>query len=186
MLHKGTQSIKTERLTLRRFSTNDAEAMFSNWCNDARVSEYMSWEPHGNIAVTRAILGDWVMAYSNPAYYHWGIEMGGELIGSISAHNVNERIRSCEVGYALSYDKWNMGIMTEALTALLDFLFDEVGFNRVGALHRLENPASGRVMEKCGMQLEGIIRQIVSDDAGNFYDCRQYSIVASDRKQDRS
>jgi len=179
MIHRGTQAIYTERLVLRQLTVSDAEDMFRNWGNDERVSRYMSWEPHGNISVTRALLDSWQASYRNKAYYQWGIEMDGELIGSISAHNVNDMIRSCEVGYAIGYDWWNQGIMTEALTALIQFLF-ETGFNRIAAIHRLENPASGRVMEKCGMQYEGVIRQIIPDGKGHFYDVKQYAIIASD------
>ncbi|MCL2632691.1 MAG: GNAT family N-acetyltransferase, partial [Coriobacteriia bacterium] len=81
---------------------------------------------------------------------------------------------------ALGYNWWNRGIMTEALTALIEYLFD-TGFNRIAAIHRVENPASGRVMEKSGMQYEGLIRQIITDGAGGFHDAQQYAIVAADR-----
>ena len=181
MIHRGSQTITTERLVIRRFQQGDADAMFRNWCNDEQVSRYMSWEPHGTIKETERVLAEWVGAYVNSAYYHWGIEIGGELVGSIGAHNVNSTLRSCEVGYALSRDWWNQGIMTEALLALIDYLF-ETGFNRVAAIHRVENPASGRVMEKAGMQFEGTIRQIIIDNTGNFHDAKQYAIVARDTR----
>lgn len=44
--HRGTQTLKTERLILRRFYVSDAQAMFENWANDERVTRFMSWFPH--------------------------------------------------------------------------------------------------------------------------------------------
>ncbi|MCL2632877.1 MAG: GNAT family N-acetyltransferase, partial [Coriobacteriia bacterium] len=85
MIHRGTRTITTERLTLRRFTVDDAEAMFRNWADDERVSRYMTWEPHGDISVTRSLLENWVATYSNNAYYQWCIDFEGEMIGSISA-----------------------------------------------------------------------------------------------------
>jgi len=182
MNHRGTQRIRTQRLLLRPMAIGDAEAMFYNWANNPEVTRYLTWRPHDNIAMTAATIRNWVMQYGNQAFYLWGIELNGMLIGSISAHTSDESIRSTEVGYVLSQHMWGQGIMTEALAAVLEYLFS-VGFNRIYARHRLENPASGRVMQKCGMRYEGVIRQSGLDAYGYIHDMMQYSIVASDRVQ---
>lgn len=49
MTHKGTVMLETERLILRRFVAEDAEAMFRNWVNDPEVTRYLTWQPHGSI-----------------------------------------------------------------------------------------------------------------------------------------
>lgn len=55
LTHKGTQVIKTKRLTLRKFTLNDAQAMFDTWANDERVTRFLTWEPHGSIETTKYI-----------------------------------------------------------------------------------------------------------------------------------
>lgn len=70
--------------------------------------------------------------------------------------------------------------MTEALKAVINYLFEEVGMNRIEARHNTLNPASGRVMQKSGMKFEGIMRQIKVNKYGEFYDLAVYSILKSD------
>jgi len=180
MEHKGTQTLSTERLILRCFQTSDAEAMFENWANDPRVVEYLTWDVHGDITVTQSVLATWVESYQKADYYQWAIEYAGTLIGAIGAHDINEQLRSVAFGYCIGHQWWGLGIMTEALAAVLDYLF-AIGFNRIWAIHEVNNPASGRVMQKCGLQLEGTIRQGAADNSGNIHDVVQYAIIAADR-----
>jgi len=150
--HIGTQTIKTKRLTLRRFMLDDADAMFANWANDAEVSKYLTWEPHGDIAVTKAVISTWLDEYQNKNVYNWVIELNGDIIGSIGVLKSNDELCEAEAGYCLAKAYWNQGIMTEAYQAVLDFAFSNVGFQRVYAKHHIDNPNSGKVMRKCGMK----------------------------------
>ncbi|MCL2055062.1 MAG: GNAT family N-acetyltransferase [Oscillospiraceae bacterium] len=88
--------MKTKRLLLRRFTLNDVEPMFNNWANDPDVTEYLMWQPHGNISVTKDVLNDWVSSYERDNYYHWGIvvEATGELIGGISTILQDDKIEA--------------------------------------------------------------------------------------------
>ena len=54
--HKGTQTIETSRLILRQARMEDAEVMFRNWANDAEVTKYLTWPPHGNMEVMKKVL----------------------------------------------------------------------------------------------------------------------------------
>jgi len=67
---------------------------------------------------------------------------------------------ACEIGYCIGSALWNKGYSTEALQAVIDFLFVEVGLNRISAKHDILNPASGEVMKKCKMTHEGILRDV--------------------------
>ncbi|MCL2150917.1 MAG: GNAT family N-acetyltransferase [Coriobacteriia bacterium] len=180
MMHRGTQTIYTDRLVLRRIKPGDGKEIFFNWANDAVVTQYLTWLPHKDVAESKSVAQAWSHEYSRLDFYLWGIEIGGNLIGTISAHNINELMRSVEVGYAIGRAWWGQGIMTEALTAVIDYLF-QTGFNRIAAFHHLDNPASGRVMQKSGMTFEGTLRQYAMDNRGTIIDVRLYSIVASDR-----
>ncbi len=157
--HSGSKILKTERLTLRPFRVNDAEDMFRNWAGDSEVTKFLTWTPHKNVDETRALLAAWEEEAQRPDVYHWAIECGGMLVGDISVVEVNERAESACVGYCLSRKYWGRGIMSEAFRAVLSYLFGEVKFNRVYSSHSAENPASGKVMEKCGLLYEGTFRE---------------------------
>lgn len=184
LTHKGTHPITTPRLLLRPFTLEDAPAMYANWASNPEVTKFLTWPTHPNVDVSRAVLADWVARYGEPAYYQWAItipEAGGEPIGSIAVVNLNERVCSAEVGYCIGRKWWHQGIMTEALQAVMDFLFDEVGVNRIEARHDPRNPHSGGVMRKCGMTYEGTHRQSDRNNQG-VCDASWYAILASDRK----
>ena len=169
LIHKGTKTIETERLILRQFTMEDADAMFRNWCNDDEVTRYLTWPTHESVEITKMVLSDWTSHYAEPDYYQWAIvlkENGSEPIGSIGVVRINPATECAEIGYCMSRAHWRKGIMPEALNALVDFLFDEVGFNRIEATHAADNPASGRVMEKAGLRYEGTLRQSGKCSAG--------------------
>ena len=150
----GTQMLQTERLILRRLVESDAEAMFQNWASSAENLTYVTWDPHPDVEVTRNSIRNWIASYTNPNYYKWTIclkEDPEQVIGDISIVKMNEDDSSCEIGYVLGKAYWGNGMMTEALKAVLDFCFIQVGFQKVRARYVSLNPASGRVMEKAGM-----------------------------------
>ena len=149
--HKGTRELNTKRLSLRRFILSDAAAMYKNYATDERVSKFLSWKPYSCIEDVEDYLSDLISQYTKLNIYHWAIEMDSEIIGSISTIAINDKNCNCEIGYCLGYDYWNKGITTEALYAIMSFLFNEVGIHRIMAKHDVENPSSGRVLEKCNM-----------------------------------
>ena len=181
--HKGTKTIETERLILRPFVMEDAEAMYRNWASDDEVTKHLTWPTHGSVEVSRAVLSDWTSHYGEPDFYQWAIvlkENGPEPIGSITVVHINLKVDGAAMGYCMSRAHWRKGIMAEALRGLIAFLFDEVGFNRIEADHDPNNPASGRVMEKAGMRHEGVMRQAGRSNQGIIAVSR-WAILRSDR-----
>lgn len=151
MEHKGTKEITSERLLLRKFNDADSEEMFRNWANDKDVTRFLSWEPHGTIGVTQSMIDSWMNEYENLNFYHWAIVFNGNLIGSIGLLNPNDDNCEAEAGYCMSKTYWGKGIMPEALSLVLFYAFQEIGFKRIFAKHDVENPNSGKVMKKCNM-----------------------------------
>ncbi len=139
-------NLETQRLILRPFRNGDAEAMYRNWTCDERVAKYCRWHPHKSIAETEEYLNMCINAE-----YNWAITLKGndEPIGAIDLVGTNS-VGVPEIGYVLQHDYWGKGLMTEAVKAVIDELFRN-GFDKVGACHSIDNPASGKVMEKCGM-----------------------------------
>ncbi len=84
---------------------------------------------------------------------------------------------TCEMGYCLGKDYWNKGFATEALVAALDFLFGQVGYHRITAVHDGANVASGRVMRKAGLREEGTRRQAHLRRDGSFADIKCYALL---------
>ena len=60
MQHMGTRTIETERLTLRRFAAEDAQAMYQNWASDPEVTIYLTWPTHESVDISAAVIADWV------------------------------------------------------------------------------------------------------------------------------
>lgn len=185
LTHKGTQNIETGRLILRRFTLDDAQAIYDNWASDPEVTKFLSWPAHESIADTEAVLRGWVEAYDDKEIYQWAIVLkdnGDKPIGSISVISHNDRVAKADIGYCMGRPWWHKGIMSEALRAVMDYLFDEVGMNRIGAQHDPKNPHSGGVMRKCGMQYEGTLRQAGRNNRG-ICDICCYAMLKSDRKR---
>ena len=183
MKHCGTKRIETERLVLRRFTPDDAEAMYRNWASDSEVTRFLTWPVHASPETSRRLLEEWAEAYSNDAYYQWAIvfkENGDEPIGSISGVRHDDSIGEVEIGYCIGRPWWHRGITSEALNAVIEYFFEQVGALRVAAKHDPENPHSGMVMKKCGMKYEGTLRSASRNNQG-ICDICVYSVLKSER-----
>jgi len=184
--HLGTKTIETDRLILRKFVMEDAGAMFKNWVNDIEVLDYLTWEPHGRIEVTQELLTEWIEAYNHSNTYNWAIELKeiNEVIGSMTVIFASDKDFKCEIGYVIGKQFWSRGITTEALIAVDKFLIFEVGYNRIQMHHDTRNVASGRVMEKAGLTLEGTLRQRKIYRDGTLGDGHIWAIIKDDYKVD--
>jgi ribosomal-protein-alanine N-acetyltransferase len=182
MTHKGTLPLETERLILRRFTEDDTEAMFKNWASDPEVSKFLTWQPHKDTTVSENILRQWVSDYDNLFNYNWAIvpKTLNEPIGSISVVRSNMETETATIGYCIGKAWWHKGLMTEAFTAVIKFLFEEIGVNRIQACHDPRNPNSGAVMRKCGLVYEGTNRQAGKNNMDGFCDEVWYAIIAED------
>lgn len=142
--------------------------MFRNWAQSERVTRYLTWQPYKQIEEAFDYIQTVINNYANEDYYHWVIteKDSGDVIGSIGAVEHRDDIAEMEIGYCLSERFWGKGYMTEAFSAVIRYLFEEVGLNRILAAHDVRNPASGRVMEKCGLLYEGTLRQAGRNNQG--------------------
>ena len=181
MRHIGTQTLETSRLILRKFTENDGEAMFRNWASDPEVTKYLTWPTHSKVEVSNMIATQWVKESEKPDYYQWAIvpKELGEPIGSISIVNMDEKTDSVEIGYCIGKAWWGKGIMSEALSEVIRFAFEEMLAKRVCARHDTNNPTSGAVMRKCGMVYEGTLRRSDWNNQG-ICDTAHYSILRSE------
>ena len=175
--------IETERLILRRIRVSDAKDVF-DYSKDPDVAKYVLWQAQTDIKEAKSYCRAMIRQYKNDEPASWGIidRASGHLIGTIGYMSYDESNHSTEIGYSLAHWKWNQGIMTEALRQVIQYTFTSMDINRIEAQHETENPASGRVMQKCGMHKEGILRQRLYNK-GRYVDVCLYSILKSDFKK---
>ena len=177
--HTGTVRLETARLILRQTTVADAEQMYANYAADPEVTKYLMWKPHASVEVSKGILADWDKQNAKMDYYHWGIVLKetGQLIGAGGSQGINEINQSTELGYCLGRMYWGKGLMSEAVAAMIAYLFGVVGLHRIFARYDPHNIASGRVMEKCGMIYEGTHRHEGYSELLGFYDLAYYAIL---------
>ena len=169
--------LTTQRLVLRAFQLDDAEAV-QRLAGDRAIASTTCSIPH---PYPDGAAEQWIRG--QPEAYAEGISVTfaitlrktDELVGAIG-FNVNQKNDWAELGYWIGQPHWGRGYATEALRALIPWTFDTFPLNRLQACHFTRNPASGRVMIKAGMSHEGILRQRVKK-WGVFEDIAIYSIL---------
>jgi RimJ/RimL family protein N-acetyltransferase len=151
-------TLKTERLRLRKVKLADAEAIYRQYAQDAEVTKYVSWHAHKDIEETRDYVRMCLLAWDAGNAFHWVIERleDKQVIGMVSARAGGEK---WELGYVLARIHWERGYMTEAVKGIISWAMRQKDIYRIWAVCDVDNLASARVMEKAGMEREGILRR---------------------------
>lgn len=170
---------ETERIILRPIEISDAENIFNNYASKDNVTKYLTWKSHKSLDDTVSYLQNFVIPdYQNEKTYRWAIVLKetNEVIGCIDVVRYDETKQRAELGWVLDDSHWGKGIMPEAGKIVLDYLVKE-GFKRIQAFHDIENPKSGRVMEKIGMQYEGTLKKYAHSNDKQLIDVKLYAYV---------
>ena len=173
-------TLETVDLILRKPAMKDAGDIF-RYASDPEVARYVLWEPHRSPAETRSFvrfLRSRIRA-GYPSSWVVVLKKTGAVIGTIGFIWYSETNRSAELGYSFSREYWNHGYATQALGAVIDAAFSSLPLNRLEAQHDVRNPASGRVMKKCGLRQEGILRDRIVNK-GEYVNVALYAILRSD------
>lgn len=173
--------LETERLSLRAPQLADAEVI-QRMVSQYEIARYTLNIPHPypENGVTEWLERIEERMASGEKFYNFMmiLKTNAALIGSITI-NLEERHNRSEIGYWLDLPYWNQGYVTEASQRIIQFGFADLGLQRICASYFTQNAASRRVMEKAGMQFEGVLRQHIQRD-GIFYDLGYCGIVRSD------
>lgn len=175
--------IVTERLVLRDLTMDDAPAVH-RYGSDPEVVRYMPWGPN-----TWADTQDFLERKLDDqrADPRRGFDLAvtlassGELIGACGITIISTERLQAAMGYAYRRDIWGRGYATEAARALIAFGFERLGMHRICAYCDVDNIASARVLEKAGMQREGLLRQHMLMH-GQWRDFYLYAILEDDRR----
>lgn len=181
MNHLGTTMLTTERLLLRRFTAEDSESAFRSFASDVNATKFLKWQAHTSPEETATLIGNWVRSYERRDFYLWAIvpKSEGKPIGYIGVLYANDAVGMFHTCYCIGSAWWGKGIVTEAYGEVLRYLFENVDANRIEASHDPRNPASGKVMQKCGLRYEGTLRQADISNMG-ITDIAIYSILRED------
>jgi len=136
----------------------DAEAIFSSYACDTEVTKYLVWKPHESIETTRDFLRQCFASLEAGDELSWVItrKEDGRILGMIGLY---PRHFKAALGYVLARSFWNQGYATEAVCAVVEWAHARAEIHRVWAVCDVENQASARVLEKAGMQREGLLRR---------------------------
>ncbi|CAG9619989.1 GNAT family N-acetyltransferase [Sutcliffiella rhizosphaerae] len=178
----GTPQIETDRLILRKMVLSDANKAYDHWLSDERVSDNRVSAAHKTELETIRRIEKIVSNYPNKDFCWWAIEReaDNELIGEIDLYDFDNTTGNCEVSYTVGFHWWNQGYGTEALMAVVEFGFLHMNIHKIAAAHNMDNPASGKVMNKVGMVQEGIIRHKIRNAKNQYKDCAIYGILQED------
>jgi len=154
------EQIETERLLLRKPRMEDASAIFAGWAQDKEVTRYLTWHPHERIEQTQEFVQSCLAAWAQGTRFPYIITVKetSEVIGMIDPRIEGPK---AGIGYAAARTHWGKGYMTEATRTMIDWAFQQPCMYRVYATTDVENVASRRVLEKVGMQCEGILRKYI-------------------------
>lgn len=149
--------IETERLILRRWKTDDAEALYK-YASDPRVSELALWPCHDSVRMSREVI-ETIFA-PDPYTFAMVLKATDEPIGCIGlvpegCEHYQTGASEREAGYWIGYPYWGFGLTTEALGALINHCRDTLGLKSLMITTDCRNIASGRVAEKCGFRFVG-------------------------------
>lgn len=153
-------ALETERLKLRRILLGDAESLFAILSDQETMAHY-GHLPHRSIDDTRALIYDIDARYLKREGIRWGIARQGDdrLIGSCGLQRFGAGHHHAETGYELDRGSWGRGLMAEAMAAILDYGFAELGLHRVEAVIDDANVRSKALLLKLGFRAEGVLRE---------------------------
>ncbi len=175
---KGHPVLSTRRLLLRMPEPGDVAAI-TQQAGVFDVADTTLKIPHPyTVQDARNWIRDAGKQYRAGTLLQWVIFLRGhnELIGAIGLSGIDQAHRHAELGYWIGKPWWQNGFATEAARAVVEFAFSETVLHRIHAHHFARNPASGKVLQKIGMQYEGRLREHVVKWDG-YEDLEIYGII---------
>jgi [ribosomal protein S5]-alanine N-acetyltransferase len=171
-------TVTTPRLRLREFTHADFDWLHPI-SSDPTVTRYTGWGPN-EPQDTRAFLDEASRSRHGPDVFSWAVTLAdGTGIGSAGVEVTSREHRRASFGYVLDPRHWGRGYATEVAKGLVAFAHTTLEAHRVEATCDPDNAASGRVLEKAGLRLEGRLRGHLLV-RGSWRDSLLYAVLRSD------
>lgn len=173
----GTRTLNTQRCCLRKLKVSDAPNLYRNVSSDDKVSQYMSWEQYRNEKQVEEYLYKWQEYYAQNECY-WGIFLKERdvLIGTIYLCDENENANVGFISYCLGSKYWGNGYMTESVKIVLNYAFNDLGYNNITTFCAESNYRSQNVLKRLGFKYEATLR-MRDKTAFGYEDCLYYSLL---------
>lgn len=183
-LYERFPYIAADNIIIRKLSEADTEALFEIFSND-NMFQYIPDFLHTK---DKEVLRNAIRRIGEQDFYEerWimaGVyltENPGRVIGTAEIFDYNREVNAVEIGYRVNEKFWGRGIAGEIVQALTDYLFREIGLNRIQATVLPENIQSKRVLLKNGFTKEGLLRQVSCWKGRGVVDLEMYSLLKSD------
>lgn len=179
-------TLQTDRLILREILLEDATDLF-NYYNDREVTQYLDWFGPSSVDHARDIISNWNEQFQQNTFMRWGITLKGanKIIGTIPMNPVRgpfEWKLPMTIGYELSREYWNQGIMTEALQAIIPYIFNTLNNHRICAEVFPENTASLHILKKLGFEKEGyLVKHLWHDGTKTWHDVIMQTLMRAEK-----
>ena len=162
--------LETARLVLRSLTAKDLDFIYRHF-SDPDIYRYLvDEEPVSTRGQAQSII-DFYAEPIGKSYNRWilVLKSEGRPIGTCGYHQWHKNHYRAEIGYDLEKASWRQGLMTEALEAAIDFGFEKMLLNRIGARVHTENETSLRLLARLAFQKEGLLRDYYYQNR-RFYD----------------
>jgi ribosomal-protein-alanine N-acetyltransferase len=157
---KPPEILETTRLLMRMPVLDDVASIFQKYAQDKEVTKFLIWRPHENITVTREFILRCIQCWKDETTFPWVIVRKNDngVVGMLELR-IDKYI--ADLGYVIAHEYWGNGYATEITKAVIEWAMAQEKIYRVCATCDVENLASVRVLEKVGMQREGILRRFI-------------------------
>jgi [ribosomal protein S5]-alanine N-acetyltransferase len=172
------EQFRSPRVVLRRPVEADAEPMFDQYTRDPEVSRYLSWRPHRHLSDTRQYISICRERWRGNHARTYAIDVPGHKAAGAFELRYGESVHGVTFGYVLAKPLWGRGYMSEALRSVVEWAMGQPEIWRIWGFCDVENPGSARVMEKAGLEFEGVLRRFAihpNIDPVRPRDCRCYA-----------
>lgn len=181
-LFKEVPLIQSERLQLRKVSIEDMEDLFRMYSNE----NMFTYRP-GMVRKTKEMIEKLIdtiwQEYERKERVYLAVcqnDNPNKVIGIGEIYDIDSRLEKATIGYSIDEEYWGMGIATETVGMMIQYLFDEIETNRIEAHIMPQNEPSAKVLTKNGMIKEGLFRQGAFWNGKGIVDICQYAIIRED------
>ncbi len=170
-------TLRTERLILREITLNDAEDFFVLRKNKEAM-KYIDKPLHKSVSETQELIQKIIDDIKNNETIAWAISLKGnqKLIGTIGYHRIQKEHHRGEIGYMISPEYWNKGLVSEALVKVLEYGFTQMKFHSIEGVINPNNLISAKLLKKFGFIKEAYFKENYFFE-GKFLDTEIYSLL---------
>ncbi|SFL75417.1 GNAT family N-acetyltransferase [Pelosinus propionicus] len=187
MVFKAFPVLESKNLVLKKIEDGDLQEIYEIYSND-KVFEFCGIIPKHNIQTISNMISHFERDYNKKSRIKWGIfqkNMNNKLVGIIEAMDFNQKVDMVTIGYFLAQPYWGKRIASEAVSKLIEFLFEKVNVNRIQAEVMPANEISKKVLLKNGFVKEGLLRQAALWSGKGIVDLEIYSVLKEEYNKNR-